>query len=135
MRRNLTVVLAGSAVLLSTAIAGCSSKKSTATPIASSPPGAPQSTAGSPSAGAANTLTIAAFKYDPTPLTVKAGATVTVTNTDATEHTATSSPSGAFAVDVSKGSPKTFTAPTTPGTYKIICSFHPSMAGQLIVTS
>ena len=132
MRRHLALVLVAFTLLVSTALAGCSSKKSTTSPpVASNPPSA----ASTETAATSNALTIAGFKYSPLPLTVKAGATVTVTNDDATDHTASSSPAGAFAVTVSKGSPQTFTAPTTPGTYKIICSFHPAMLGQLVVTA
>jgi plastocyanin len=77
-------------------------------------------------------LTIANYAFDPTPLTVRAGATITVTNTDRTAHTATAS-SGAFDSGTLKpGQPGHFTL-KTPGTYPYICQFHAFMTGTIKV--
>ncbi|MCU1623096.1 MAG: hypothetical protein JWL79_1941 [Frankiales bacterium] len=79
------------------------------------------------------TITIKAFRY--TSQQVAPGTTITVRNLDDTDHTVTSDVSGQFdAGDVKSGTPKTFTAPTKPGTYAFHCNFHASMHGSLTVT-
>ena len=92
--------------------------------------------AGSSSAAAAGstTITIANFDFGP-PITVKAGATVTVVNTDSAPHDGDSDDHTSFNTEpISKGT-FTFTAPTTPGVYKFHCSVHPDMHGSLTVTA
>lgn len=105
--------------------AGCSSKTTTTTPPIASETPSETTTATTP------TLHIASFQYSP--LTVKPGELVTVTNNDAVDHTATSKSTGLFDVTVTKGEPRTFTAPNTPGVYDIICRIHSSMHGTLTV--
>jgi plastocyanin len=78
-------------------------------------------------------ITIKDFAFD-VPATVPAGAMVTVTNGDSMTHTVTSSEAGAFDVTVAGGATATFLAPTTPGTYEFVCSFHGNMTGTLVVT-
>jgi plastocyanin len=70
-------------------------------------------------------------------MTVKAGATITVTNKDTVAHTLTDKATHKFDTGniPANGGTGTFTAPTTPGTYKFGCTYHPNMAGTLIVTS
>lgn len=124
MRRTRSTVLAAVYLTTFALAAGCSSNKTTTTPpIASETP--------SETAAATPTLHIASFQYSP--LTVKPGELVTVKNNDAVDHTATSKSTGLFDVSVTKGEPKTFTAPNTPGVYDIICRFHASMHGTLTV--
>ena len=68
-------------------------------------------------------------------MTVKTGEKVTVTNQDPAGHSLTSKTKGLFdtgKVDPSGGT-ATFTAPTTAGSYPFKCSFHPTMAGTLVV--
>ncbi|GAC1611161.1 MAG: hypothetical protein NVS3B26_22200 [Mycobacteriales bacterium] len=85
-------------------------------------------------AGAAGSLTIAHFRYEPTPLTVAPGELVSVTNTDSADHTATSDIGGLFSADdVKTGKTISFKAPAKPGTYTFHCQFHASMHGTLIV--
>ena len=81
----------------------------------------------------AATITIAGFKFTG-PLTVPAGATVTVSNTDGVDHTVTADTGGSFDVSVPAGQTVTFTAPSTAGTFKYHCSIHPQMHGTLIVS-
>jgi plastocyanin len=80
-------------------------------------------------------IAIAGYAYDPNPLVVRPGATIPVTNADGVTHDIASDTPGLFkAVDVMKGTPVTFTAPTTPGTYTYFCSYHPKrMHGALTV--
>ena len=117
--------IAGCAVL---AVAGCS--KSTPTAPASSAPvsSAPAGT----QPAAANSITIQNFSF--TALTVKPGATITVTNKDPVDHTVTADSANAFNVRVAAGATATFTAPTKAGTYAYHCTIHPSMHGTLVVS-
>ncbi|MDX6215770.1 MAG: hypothetical protein QOG99_1354 [Frankiales bacterium] len=95
--------------------------------------GASQPTTSPATADSGPTITIKAFRY--TSQQVAPGTTITVRNLDDTDHTVTSDISGQFdAGDVKSGTPKTFTAPTKPGTYAFHCNFHASMHGSLTVT-
>jgi plastocyanin len=78
------------------------------------------------------TISIASFKFSA--VTVAAGATVTVSNNDAPTHTVTSDDGKSFNVKVAAGKTATFTAPSTPGTYKFHCNIHSTMHGVLTVT-
>jgi plastocyanin len=68
------------------------------------------------------------------PLTVRAGATVTVTNADSTPHTVTAT-DASFQVAVPAGGTASFVAPSSVGTTAFFCEIHPSMTGQLTTTS
>ena len=87
---------------------------------------------GGPPAAIGPTITISGMAFG-APLTVSPGATITIVNEDTVEHSVTSDPKGAFGTDVDGGEQKTFTAPDKPGEYPIICVYHPSMHGTLIV--
>jgi plastocyanin len=79
----------------------------------------------------ASVITIADFGFSP--LTVAAGATVTVTNIDGVPHTVTAT-GGEFATGlIDSGGSVAFVAPTQPGTYTFFCDVHPSMQGTLVV--
>jgi plastocyanin len=85
--------------------------------------------------GAGGGLRIAGFAYQPTPMTVKAGQKVDVTNADSAEHTVTSDLAGLFLADeVKNGKTVTFTAPAKAGTYTFHCAYHSAMHGTLVVT-
>ena len=77
--------------------------------------------------------------YNPSPLTVSIGTTVTWTNNDNTGHTVTEgNPSGntpANGFDSGIMAPgKTFTHTfDTPGTIQYSCTLHPTMLGEVIV--
>ena len=89
--------------------------------------------AGAPTGGTEIVMiTIKDFKYEG-PDSVGPGAKVVVMNEDAVNHTVTAEKKSDFDVTVEAGSTATFTAPTTPGTYKYICTFHPNMMGTLVV--
>jgi plastocyanin len=79
-------------------------------------------------------ITISSFAYHPATLTVRPGAHVTVTNTDAVAHTLTSR-SGAFDTGlVQPGQSVTIVAPTKDGTYPYYCTVHQYMSGTLVVS-
>jgi plastocyanin len=122
-------------------LAACSSSSSPSS-SSSTPTSTPtSSTASTPAASSSTpaasgpTITISNFSYTGT-LTVKAGTKITVVNMDSAAHTLTDKKSGKFDTGTVAGSggTATFIAPNTPGTYQFGCSFHPAMAGTLIVT-
>lgn len=105
-----------------------SSETSQSTPMESS---ATSSSGGSTSG---DTVTIKDFAYSPPDLTVAKGTTVTFTNQDSTNHTATSSRSGTLDTGtIGQGQSKSVKL-GTPGTFSYICSFHPFMHGSITVT-
>jgi len=67
------------------------------------------------------------------PLTVAPGAVVNVRDDDDEPHTVTADAGGFSTASFDVTSPGEVTAPTTPGTYKIHCSLHPSMHGTIVV--
>jgi amicyanin len=83
-------------------------------------------------AGTSHSVDIANFAFSPQTLTIQVGDTVTWTNLDTVQHTATST-SGAFdtgLLDQNEGYSITF---TQPGTFDYLCTPHPSMTGQIVV--
>jgi len=140
------MTIAAAALLV--ALTGCGSSATTAdsasgagaTLSATSPsstPGtsSPGATSGTsaPQAAAPVLITIKDFKYT-LPASVAPGAKIMVTNQDGQNHTVTSTPAGAFQVKVDGGGgTASFTAPTKPGSYKIVCDFHANMAATLVV--
>jgi plastocyanin len=129
-RRTQAVV----ALLAAGTLAGCASSSSGGS--GGSAAGASAAPATSPSAAvAADALTIAGFSYSPTPLTVRPGQVVTVTNSDSVEHTVTSDLQGLFDAAAEHGTPITFKAPMKLGTYTFHCAYHASMHGTLVVAS
>ena len=77
-------------------------------------------------------VVIAGFAFEPSELTVAAGATIPLTNDDDTAHTFTSD-DGGFDVEVEGANVAEATAPSEPGEYEFRCRFHSSMTGTLTV--
>ena len=72
------------------------------------------------------------FMFAPTPLTIKAGSTVTWTNMDDEPHTVVSD-TGVFksgGMDTNESFSFKF---DKPGTYHFTCSIHPRMVGTIVV--
>lgn len=70
--------------------------------------------------------------YNPNPVTVSAGTTVTWTNQDSTTHTATSD-SGVFSSgNVGANGQFSFTF-ANKGTFTYHCALHPNMVGSVVV--
>jgi plastocyanin len=138
MMRYLRIAAAGA--LAAIAVAACSSNDTPSSSATTSPPAnvpttssdtsAPTTTGGSGDSAATGTITIQGFKFG-APLTVKPGATVTVTNQDTAGHNVVADDASAgFKTDVlQKGDSGTFTAPTKAGTYKYSCTLHANMTG------
>jgi plastocyanin len=77
-------------------------------------------------------ITVKDFMFSPTPLTVKAGTTVTWTNMDDEPHTVVSD-TGVFksgGMDTNESFSFKF---DKPGTYHFACSIHPRMVGTVVV--
>jgi plastocyanin len=90
--------------------------------------------AAAPAAEAPNTIHIDVknFMFAPMTMTVKAGATVTWTNSDQEPHTVVSS-QGLFrsgAIDTGESFSFKF---DKPGTYGYVCTIHPRMVGTVVV--
>ena len=100
-------------------LAGCGSSESDSTVQ----PAAPSAT------GDAYVVEQYTFK----PLTVAPGQTVRVVDGDDEPHTVTAEDGSFDTGSFDKSEPGSFTAPTMPGTYKILCKIHPSMHGTLTV--
>jgi plastocyanin len=125
----MVATLFGAALLL----AACSSSGSTTATTAA--PASPTTSSGPASSTAtSDAITIKNFSFAPASITVKPGATVTVTNKDQVAHTITSSKGSFDTGDIGSGQSKTFTAPNTPGSYPYICSIHQYMTGTLVVS-
>jgi plastocyanin len=119
------------AVCLVAAVAAACGGSSTKE-AASSSASATSTVVSSPVAASAAKVTIESFSFGQ-PLTVPAGAQISVTNKDPMEHSVTSDTKGVFDVDVEGGADKTFNAPNQPGEYPFHCSYHPTMKGVLTV--
>jgi plastocyanin len=95
----------------------------------------PSDRSGSAGAAAKNgtEVIIENFAFAPTPLHVKAGTTVTVTNDDGTPHTLTAD-DGAFDTGRLDSDAQGRITIATPGTYSYHCQIHPSMTGVIEAT-
>jgi plastocyanin len=76
-------------------------------------------------------ISIADFAYT-VPASVAPGAKITIKNADTQAHTVTSK-DGGFDVKVDPKGSATMTAPSKPGTYTFVCTFHANMTGTLVV--
>jgi plastocyanin len=74
------------------------------------------------------------FMFMPPNLTVKPGATITVTNEDSVAHTLTSKSNAFDTGDIQPGKTVTLTAPTKPGSYPYYCMIHQYMTATLTVS-
>lgn len=73
------------------------------------------------------------FAFNPNPIEIAAGGTVTWTNQDEVPHTATGNERGVLqSGTIQPGASFTQEFPT-PGTFDYFCEFHPNMTGQIIV--
>jgi plastocyanin len=79
------------------------------------------------------TVDIADFAFSPQVLEIPVGTTVTWTNSDTSQHTATANDGSFDSGILAQGASFSFTF-DTPGTFDYICSLHPNMTGQIVVT-
>lgn len=121
-------------------LAACGSSSKSSTPTQTSAPTATTvpigTTVPAPAAGGAAVMIEnggSGFMFTTSP--VKAGATVTVKNNTAVQHTVSAdTTAGGFDVTVDPSKTMTFTAPSKPGVYKFHCNIHTYMTGALTVT-
>lgn len=92
----------------------------------------PTAAMGSSGGGGGDAVTIEDFAYAPAGLTVSEGSTISFTNRDSTEHTATASGSGFDTGTIEKGQTKSVTLERA-GTFDYVCTFHPFMHGTVTV--
>jgi len=118
------LLILGGAILLATEGGG-----------AAGPATASGSSSSSSSTSAASSvhITISNFMFQAMSVTVKPGATVTVTNKDSATHTLTATGGQFNTGDITQNQTKTFKAPMKPGTYSYICNIHQYMTGNIIV--
>lgn len=137
------------AAALALALSACGGSPATPTPAApaatstgstTTPASAPTSSgSASPSSAtsaataAAEVITIKDFMFA-VPASVKAGSTVTITNSDNEAHTVTSKDAGFDVKVAGRGGTAQLTAPSKPGTYPLTCDFHATMKGSLVVS-
>ena len=129
-RRTVPLALGAAAVLLfATACADGDDE-----PASTSP--SPAASASSPATATADTVTITMenFAFSPESPQVRPGEKITVVNKDSAAHTVTATEGDAFDTgSIADGKSGTFTAPSEPGEYAFVCTFHPNMTGTLIV--
>jgi len=80
----------------------------------------------------ANTIVMKDFHFGPTSLTIAAGTSVTWENRDEEPHTVVSFDGLFRSKGLDQNDVFTFRF-DTPGTYRFLCSIHPSMIGTIIV--
>jgi len=122
--------------ILAIAAAGCASSGGTpGATAASAPSSAAASTAVTcaPASGQGQVaVSIKDFAFGPATITAKVGQTITFTNQDTTDHTATvggTCTTGHITPGSAAG--LTFSA---PGTYDFACAIHPSMTGTITIS-
>ena len=138
---TLSAVVAVGAVLLT----GCGSKANDTSASATSPSASGKATdvptsSTPPSTGAQvvgpNEVVIKDYDFVPTTVTVKAGTTVTWTDTDTADHWVVSAPASPEAFDLGRqrtGGAVTHTF-SKPGTYPYFCNLHNYMKGTVVVS-
>lgn len=95
--------------------------------------GADTSTSATPAPSATPVLvTIKDFAFVPSTVTIPVGGSVTFKNLDQASHTATDANHAFDSGNLDTGKTFTYTF-TKAGTYKILCSYHPSMHGTIVV--
>ena len=78
-------------------------------------------------------VTIAGFAFSPQSITIDVGDTVTWTNNDDVDHTATGS--GFDTSTITSGGGTATVTFATAGTFQYHCTIHPSMTGTIVVGS
>ena len=117
------VVGAAAAVLLTVSVVGLVARDG------------PEERAGGSSGGSAEpgAVGIFDFTYDPDPLTVAVGDTVTWTNEDDFAHTVTSKDEGPLDSGDIEGGGSFDATFDTPGTFSSVCAIHPNMSADVVV--
>jgi plastocyanin len=114
--------------VLSVVLAACSSAAPAASPAVadSKPAGA------APASGSVN-IEMSGFAFNPKELTVKVGTTIIWTNKDNAGHDVKAA-DGSWGSDTLTNGQSFSKVFDKEGTYAYVCTFHPGMAGTIIVT-
>jgi plastocyanin len=88
---------------------------------------------GSDSTADAAQVSIKDFAYNPDPVTIKVGQSVTWTNEDSAPHTATAKDRDVLQSGTLNQGESFTQVFDTPGTYEYFCEFHPNMKGTIVV--
>jgi len=107
--------------------AGCGQSSTYTPPTMPSP-----TTGGSTVSIVAGSQTLTTNAYNPNPITISAGMTVTWKNNDNTSHTSTSSSAAWDSGVMAPGATFSHTFPSA-GTFAYHCSLHPNMVGTVTV--
>ena len=83
---------------------------------------------------AAGGITIQGFAFVNSPISVKVGAPIVITNLDNTEHTVTADDGSSFGSDAVRGNKTATLTVSKAGTFTFHCNIHPSMKGTLVVS-
>jgi plastocyanin len=81
-----------------------------------------------------NAVKMADYAYSPARITVAAGTKVTFTNAGSQPHNAAGADAGGWDIGLLSGGEAGSVTLNKPGTYSYICTPHPFMIGQIIVT-
>ncbi len=84
-------------------------------------------------AASSSGVTVVGFQFKPSAVTVNVGDTVSWTNDDPVEHTATATSGGSFDVDLPTHGSGSHTF-NQAGTYNYFCKIHPNMKASITVT-
>ena len=125
-RKSTFILIAAACAAILLAACGGSSDSS------SSSSAEPATSMGSTGSSGGDAVAIKNFAYAPADLTVSKGSTISFSNQDSTEHTATASGGGFDTGTIREGQTKTVML-STPGTFAYVCSFHPFMHGTITV--
>jgi plastocyanin len=101
--------------------------------LALSQEGSGPSTTGSALPAGNETIEISNFAYSPASVTVKVGTTITFTNEESVEHTATSNTEGLFETGALGMGQSVRLKMNKVGTFSFHCSFHAFMRGTIKV--
>ena len=95
--------------------------------------GSSPSTRSAATAAGSETIDISSFAYSPAVVTVKVGTTVTFTDEESVEHTATSNTEGLFDTGTLRKGQSMRLKMNKVGTFSYHCSFHAFMHGTIKV--
>jgi plastocyanin len=126
------LVTAGLAIAAVVAAATSGDDSSAATSPPSTAVASASTEAPAAPAGEAAAATIADFAFDPDPVSVKVGQSVTWTNADPFAHSVKAGDGSFDSGSLAKGQAFTTTF-SAPGSYSYLCGIHNSMTGTVVV--
>ena len=131
---NKKYLLLVSVLVLTFALAACSTQATPASPQPTAYPIESKSSAESPATGETLEIAIVNFSFSPKDVTIKKGTTVTWTNQDSVIHTATSDTGVFDSGNLSQGQSFSYTF-STAGTFPYVCTPHAAnMKATIVVT-